>query len=72
MLFHNNLKKRIPLLIFFIFLYYILKPTITFKPNGKSRDYGFGTDGEGYKKTLYTMQNIIILIVVVVNISIKN
>lgn len=71
-MFVSTLKKKIPLLFLLIFLYYTIKPSITFKPNGKSRVYGFGTDTEGYRKTLYTMQNIIIVIVVIVHFCIKS
>ena len=46
-----------------ILLYFIAKPSITFKPNNKLREYGFGIDTEGYKKTIYTMHNIILIII---------
>ena len=36
-----------------------------FKPNGKPRVYGVGYDDEGYKKTLYTFQFTIIIMVLV-------
>lgn len=60
----NNTKRRLPYLIGAIALLYLLKPSILFKPNGKPRQYGVGYDEEGYKKTLYTFQLAIIILVV--------
>lgn len=44
-----------------------MKPSISFKPNGQLRNYGFGyeTGPDNYRKTLYTMQNIIIFITII-------
>jgi hypothetical protein len=64
MQFSEEFKEKVLLVIFSILAYYLLKPSITFKPSGRPREYGFGIDSEGYKKTVYTMQNIIILIVI--------
>jgi hypothetical protein len=61
-----NLKDKIITLIFIIVLIYIIKPSITFLPNGKPREYGVGYDSEGYKKTFYTMQNLILLTAIIV------
>ena len=47
-----------------ILILYWFKPNIFFKPNGKPREYGFGIDNEGYKKTLYNLHFIILIIVV--------
>jgi hypothetical protein len=66
MIITSLLRKRIIYLIFLIFLIYMYKPTIIFKPNGKLREYGIGNDHEGYKKTFYTFQFVIILCVVIV------
>lgn len=60
----DSTKRRLPYLIGSIALLYILKPSILFKPNGKTRQYGVGYDEEGYKKTLYTFQLAIIVLVV--------
>lgn len=62
----KNILKYIPYLIFGILLYYFLKPSITFKLNGVQREYGIGYDSNGYKKTLITMNNVIILMVVLI------
>jgi len=56
-----KLRSKIFLLVAIIIFIYIIKPAIMFKPNGKVREYGLGYDSEGYKKTMYTMQNIILL-----------
>lgn len=56
-------KQRIPILIVIISILYFCKPMLLFKPNGKPRQYGIGYDDEGYKKTLYTFQFVIFIIV---------
>lgn len=61
MLVSTKVRKTIPYLIGVIILLYIVKPSISFKSNGQLREYGFGYDKDGYKKTLYTMQNITLL-----------
>lgn len=58
----NEVIQKIPYLLGVIIILYIIKPNIFFKPNGKSRVYGIGHDDEGYKKTLYTFQFIIIIL----------
>ena len=67
-----TLQTQIVYVIGTILLLYILKPILLFKPNGKPRLYGLGYDEEGYKKTLYTFQFIIIIIVLVITLLIKN
>ena len=57
-------QRRIPVLLGIIIVLYSMKPSILFKPNGKPRIYGVGYDEEGYKKTLYTFQFAITIIVV--------
>jgi hypothetical protein len=64
-MFSSKVKKILPYLICVIILFYIIKPSISFKPNGQLRKYGVGNDRDGYKKTLYTMQNIVILLTIV-------
>lgn len=63
MQFSSNFKKRIPYLLAIIILVYISKPSFFFKPNGKIRNYGIGYDEDGYKKSLYTFQHMIIIII---------
>lgn len=70
-MFSDKVKRILPYLLGGILLLYIIKPSIIFKPNGQLRNYGFGYDSDGYKKTLYTMHNIIILLVVLLYIYIK-
>lgn len=60
----DKVKKILPYLLGTILIFYMIKPSISFKPNGQLRSYGFGYDSDGYKKTLYTMHNIIILLAV--------
>jgi hypothetical protein len=59
----DKVKKQIPYLLGIIIFLYIVKPFMFFKPNGTPRTYGIGYDEEGYKKTLYTFQFVIIIIV---------
>lgn len=60
----DKVKLIIPYLLSIIIILFIIKPNIFFKPNGKIRLYGIGYDDEGYKKTLYTFQFAIIIIIV--------
>jgi hypothetical protein len=64
----DKVKKILPYLLGGILIFYLIKPSISFKPNGQLRNYGVGYDSDGYKKTLYTMHTIIILIAVLVYI----
>lgn len=64
MRFSQDTQRRIPYLFGLIIILYMIKPAILFKPNGKPRSYGVGSDDDGYKKTLYTFQFCIILIVI--------
>lgn len=63
-------RTRIVYLLIIILLLYITKPTFFFKPNGKLRNYGVGYDDEGYKKSLYTFQHVIIIIILLLFIFI--
>lgn len=67
----EKIKKILPYLLGIIIIIFTIKPSIAFKPNGQLRSYGFGYDSDGYKKTLYTMHNIIILLVVLLYIYIN-
>jgi hypothetical protein len=69
-MFSDKVKKITPYLLGAILIFYLVKPPISFKPNGQLRNYGFGYDSDGYKKTLYTMHNIIILLSVTLYIYI--
>lgn len=62
----DNLKKKILIIVFILLVFFHIKPSISFKPNGKPRLYGFGKDLEGYKKTIYTIPNIIVFLVVLI------
>ncbi len=37
-----------------------------FKPNGKIREFGLGIDYAGYKKTLYNLQFIILVLTIII------
>ena len=60
----SKAKQLIPYLLGTIIVLYMLKPSFVFKPNGKPRQYGIGHDTEGYKKTLYSLQTVIIFVVI--------
>lgn len=64
----EKVKMLIPYLVGIILIIYLLKPNIFFKPNGTTRIYGLGYDDQGYKKTLYTFQFAIIIIVLMLYI----
>ena len=66
-----TLQTQIIYVIGTILLLYISKPILLFKPNGKPRLYGLGYDDEGYKKTLYTFQFIIVIVVLIITLFIK-
>ena len=66
-----TLQTQIIYVIGTILLLYISKPILLFKPNGKPRLYGLGYDDEGYKKTLYTFQFIIVIVVLIITLYIK-
>ncbi len=67
-LFNLNAKTQtaLPLVIFFILFIYTIKPNMLFKPNGKLREFGLFYDNEGYKKTLYNFQFILIIFVILI------
>lgn len=71
MLLSDKVKRILPYLIGIIIVFYITKPSISFKPSGQLRNYGFGYDTDGYKKTLYTVQNLIILVTIVLYLFIN-
>ena len=58
-------------LIGLIIIIFIIKPNLIFKENGQARIYGIGYENNGYKKTLFTIHNIIILIIVILMILLK-
>lgn len=63
---------QIALLICAIVLVTYTKPSIIYKPNGKPREYGFGKDSEGFKKTIFTLQTFIITAVLLTFALTKN
>jgi hypothetical protein len=71
MLLSDKVKRILPYLMGIIIVFYITKPSISFKPSGQLRNYGFGYDTDGYKKTLYTVQNLIILLTIVLYLFIN-
>lgn len=61
-----DLQNKIPYVIGIIAIIYMLKPNFIFKPNGMHREYGLGYDRDGYKRSIYSMHLVIIMVVVVV------
>lgn len=61
----NIVNKGITLTLLII-VFYIAKLNISFKPNGKSREYGVGFDNDGYKKTFFTPQFIILILTLII------
>lgn len=60
----NNLQNKIVTLISFTVIFYLIKPSITFKPDGKLREFGVGYSKDGYRKTFLTLFNIILVLIV--------
>jgi hypothetical protein len=60
------LKTRMIYLIFLIIGLYFLKPDFIFKPDGTPREYGVGYDSEGYHKTFYTFQVVIVIMTAII------
>lgn len=54
------------IIIIIVFLYYF-KPYMCFKTNGKLRTHGIGKDDEGYKKTLFTLQFVIMMVAIILS-----
>lgn len=54
----------IVVLVGFIIIFYLVKPSITFKPDGKLREFGVGYSNDGYRKTFLTLFNIILILTV--------
>jgi len=67
----NKIYNIIPYLFSIIILVYLVKPNIAFKQDGQLREFGFGIDKDNYKKTLFTMQNIIIFLTVILYVYIN-
>lgn len=63
----GTLQKQIVYVVLIVISLYLMKPTVIFKPNGKPRVYGFGYDDEGYKRTLYTFQFVILILVLLLS-----
>ncbi len=61
-----DVQNKIPYIIGTVIILYILKPNAIFKPNGTHREYGFGYDRDGYKRSIYSMHFVILLIVIFV------
>ena len=55
--------NQIVILVGFIIVFYTIKPSITFKPDGKLREFGVGYSKDGYRKTFLTLFNIIVLLI---------
>lgn len=57
----KRLQDVLPAFLLGVLSLFYFKPQVSFKPNGKPREYGFGLDQEGYKKTLFTVQFLIVV-----------
>ena len=61
-----KLKSMIISLILGVTVYYVLRPSITFTPNGAVRGYGVGFDGDDYKRTFFTMEYIVLIMAILI------
>uniref|UniRef100_A0A6C0DZL8 Uncharacterized protein n=1 Tax=viral metagenome TaxID=1070528 RepID=A0A6C0DZL8_9ZZZZ len=55
--------------LFILVLIYAFKPLLFFTPDGSQRQYGMGFDDKGYKKTLYSINHAIVIIVFMLSIT---
>jgi hypothetical protein len=67
-MFSQVVQHRILYLLGLIAILFVIKPRFFFKPNGKPRLYGLGYDHEGYKKTLYTVQFIVLVLAILLTL----
>lgn len=65
------IKNKLFSLILFIIIIYISKPSFIFKPNGFSKEYGVGFDSDGYRKTFFTFNTIILTIAILISFDTK-
>lgn len=61
--------KQIQYMVIFIIVLFFIKPALFFKSNGKVRLHGVGMDEEGYKKTLYNMHFMILILAIILSIT---
>jgi hypothetical protein len=63
---NSKLLRKLAFLALLIVFVFQIQPAFLFKPNGKPREYGFGMDSEGYKKTVLNLHFFILCSSVVV------
>lgn len=67
----SSIQNQLTVTIFLVVLLFIIKPSIVFKPNDSIREYGVGVDDQGYKKTLFSVHFIIIIMAALVYLFYK-
>lgn len=58
----DRAKNAIPIFIILILIIYSVKPKMMFSPDGKPKSNGVGRNSDGTKKTVFSMNNLVILI----------
>jgi hypothetical protein len=58
----EKFQSKLVTLVSFIVIYYLVKPSLTFKPDGTLREFGVGYSKDGFRKTFLTLLNIILLL----------
>lgn len=58
----ENSKNAIPVFLIIIFVLYSLKPHFLFGTDGKPKNNGLGSNSDGTKKTVFSMNNLIIIL----------
>lgn len=58
-------NEQIIYVILLIIMYYFVKPSLSFKPNGTLREFGVGYSHDGYKRTFFTLFNLIVFLIIV-------
>jgi len=64
----TNIRTKMAYLVLIIITLFFMKPSISFKPNGQLREYGVGYDSQGYRKTFYTFQILIIVLTIILTV----
>lgn len=62
----SKILTKLAFLALLIVFTFQIQPTFLFKPNEKPREYGFGIDSEGYKKTILNLHFFIICASVII------
>lgn len=58
----DNVKNAIPVFFIILLVIYSLKPSLLFNSDGKLKVHGIGRNSDGTKKTVFSMNNLVIIL----------